>query len=164
MAATNRTTGKERREQERKAKDDEAQRLRRELVDTRAELAKAQRRDAAKAVALGRGIADPARLQRIANLTETEHARCAKAGEAFNLRFAMAQAIHADKTKAGEPSIAPAPPNGPRQGAPPLTLHDVQASREAYRQRLRELGILDPAVGSYPGQLGPLGGGPIGGK
>lgn len=152
-----------RKERARQAQADELAAVRRQRDEARVELEKARRQSKAKEVALLRGITDAVRLQRIANLTESEHARCAKTGERFDLTFAVAQAVHKDKTAAGEQSVPPVPPNGPAFGAPPIAFAERLADDERYRARLRELGIIDPRTGSYPGEGGPFGGGPLGG-
>jgi hypothetical protein len=37
-----------------------------------------------------------------------------------------------------------------------MTAQEAQAERQRYRDRLRELGLLDPAMGSFPGETGGL--------
>jgi hypothetical protein len=97
---------------------DELAKAKQERDWARAELAKAQRQAKAKDLAVARGIINAVRLARIAQLMETERERCVKTGESFSLDFAVKQAIHVDKTKHGEPSIAPVSPRSePRLAA-----------------------------------------------
>jgi hypothetical protein len=160
MASSKRTTSEERRDQARSAQAGELAKAKRERDSARAELAKANRRAVAQERALARGITDPVRLTRIANLTETKYEASVRANEEPDVNLAVAQAIHEDKTKHGDPSVAPVEPNGAKPDARPSSFAEVIADRERRRALLRQLGFTpgdDPMVGGG----GPFGGGPI---
>jgi hypothetical protein len=132
-----------------------------ERDDAREELARASVRGIATEMALAREITDPVQRARIANLTESERQRCARSGEAFDVRLAVAQAIHDVKTEKGELSVSPVAPNGPGPTAKPATFMDIQAERARFRARVAELGLADPEFGSTAGDGSLSFGGPI---
>jgi hypothetical protein len=137
----------------------------RERDQAREDVAKAECARKTTELAVSRDITDATQIRRVVNMTESERERCKKAGEAFDLRFAVAQAVHKVKTAAGQTSVAPVAANGRPGGKPVPTFAEIHAERERFRKRLRELGLDDPSTASIPGNGGVLGGcGPIGGK
>lgn len=144
-------------------------------VPTRAErdaeaLAKAQRdaarakEDAARATlasnalvaAVDGGVTDPLVRRRVQNTVIAEWEKARREQRAFDYADTVKRALHAvaPGAVAPVPSREPVHPDGRTM---PRTFQDVQAEREAYRKRLRELGLLDPATQSTPGNGGPYG-------
>jgi hypothetical protein len=139
----------------------EMAKLRRERDEAREELARASVRGMSTELGLAVGMSDAVQLARVGNLAESERARAMRAGEPFDVRLAVAQAIHDVKIAKGEPSVAPVAPNGASRAAKPASFLDVQAERARYRARLAELGLADPEFGSTAGDGSLSFGGPI---
>lgn len=145
-------------------------------VPTRAErdaeaLAKAQR-DAARAkddaaratlasnalvAAVDGGVTDPLARRRVQNSVLAAWEKARREQRAFDYADAVKRALHAVAPGAVAPVPSAGEPMHPGGRTAPRTFQDVQAEREAYRKRLRELGLLDPATQSTPGNGGPFG-------
>ncbi|MBK6692426.1 MAG: hypothetical protein IPG50_09505 [Myxococcales bacterium] len=83
----------------------------------------------------------------------------------FNYVHALSTAISKVRTTAMTPPSPRGTPGG-LSARTAMTPQQIQEDRERYRARLRQLGILDPAVHSVPGDVGQgsFGFGPSGSK
>ena len=117
-------------------------------------------RSNALTAAVAGGVVDPHMCGRVQDQVEAERERAKRERQPFDLDGACRRAVHADK---GCNGIAPVPARGaavhPGGGTAPRTFEDVAKERAKYRERLRELGLIDPATQSVPGDGGGLTGG-----
>jgi hypothetical protein len=134
-----------------------AQRERDEAVETAARATLAAN---VLAASVDNGVTDPLTRRRVQHDVDTERERAKREGQLFDYAGAFKRALHAAK---GGKGIAPIPSKGatvhPGGRTTPASFQDVAKERAKYRERLRELGLIDPATQSIPGDGGGLTGG-----